>query len=88
MGNEENRKIRFVQKFLQPGNSLKIQMIGGLIQNQHMGFPDQCPGKKCPAFIPTGKRFKGMFLSQSYPVNDRGDLMIEAPSVSLIQFRL
>ena len=36
------------QQRTQPGHAFRIQAVGGFIQDQHAGIPEQCPGKRQP----------------------------------------
>ena len=55
MGNHDHNPLKASQKILQPGHHLIIQMVGGLIQKQHITGIHQRPGQRHPFLLPAGQ---------------------------------
>ena len=55
MGNGDNGAGEFVQEALQPGDRFGVEVIGGLVQQQHVGLRKQQPAQRYAAFLATGE---------------------------------
>ena len=56
MGDEHDAAGKTAQEFLQPADGFDVQMIGWLIQQQHVRRADQCLGQQYATFHATRKR--------------------------------
>ena len=55
MGNHDHNTFKTSQKILQPGHHLIVQMVGRLVQKQHITGIHQCPGQCHPLLLPSGQ---------------------------------
>ena len=55
MGDSDNGARVFMEETLQPGNALCVQVVGGLVQQQHVGLGQQQFAQCDAAFFTTGQ---------------------------------
>ena len=65
MGNHKDGSPKFPQIFFQPGNHLRIQMIGRLVQQQHIKIQSQYFSQSYLAPLSSGKIFYRRIILQN-----------------------
>ena len=73
---------------LQPGDRLKIQVIGWLIQQQQIRPWGKRPGKRRSPAPPTGKRFQGLAGVQTHLRAYAFDLLLGMPAPMCIDMAM
>ena len=61
MGNGNHGTGEVFQKTFQPGHRFRIQVIGGFVQNQHVGVGQQQAAQRNAAFFTTRQVFNFCF---------------------------
>ena len=55
MGDRDHRARVVVQMLLQPRDALRVEVVGGLVEQQHVRLGQQQPGQRNPALLPTAE---------------------------------
>lgn len=69
MANQHHAALVLVDGVGQGVNGLDVQVIGGLIQEEHVGILTSQPGKAHPALLPVRQVSNGVHLGGKKPRN-------------------
>jgi hypothetical protein len=88
MGHEHYGLVEFEKEFLQPGDGVDVQVVGGLVQEEEIGIIREGLGQKDPAFQPRGKQSKlGIFIKTG-PGDHGFDPLVKIPGAGCLQLVL
>jgi len=86
---DEYDRARIVgQKALEPGDRLDVQVIGRLVEQEHVGLCDQGTGEQDAAAPAAGQGIQNSVGGQSQASEDEFNSLLEAPAVPFLEFVL
>jgi hypothetical protein len=88
MGDEQQRATETEQEFLQPGDGIDVQVVGGLVQQQQVRLVHQGARQQHPALEPAGQVIEGQVGVQLQPRQHGLDPLLQLPAVAAFQFML
>ena len=88
MGDEDHGAGVIQQKRFEPLDRFDVEVVGRLVQQQHVGLADQCARQQYPALPPARQGVDDRLRRQSQLGDDQLDALLKAPAVALFQFVL
>ena len=79
MGHEHERLFVLEQEILEPKDGSDVEMVCGLVEEQHVRFAHQGPGQKDPAFHARGQKPELGILVQTGPCDHRFHPLVILP---------
>ena len=86
MGDGDDRALVIAQVMLQPGHRLGVQVVGGLVEQQDIGFGQQQPGEGHPAAFAAGEHLDGRIRGRAAQgVHGQFQVAVQVPGVDLVE---
>ena len=79
MGDKEQRAPPAGEKLLQPGDRLEVEVVGRLVEQQHVGLGDQGPRQKHPTLAAGGERGKRGVAVEAHRLDRAVDQRLDVP---------
>ena len=79
MGDEHQRAGPVAQELLQPVDRGNVQMVGRLVEQQHLGLGHQRPGQQHPALEPARQPRELLVSIQPHAIQGGGHPLVQAP---------
>ena len=88
MRDKNDRAGVIFKELLEPVDGIDVQVIGGLIQQEHLGLPHQGARQDHPPLLSAGKLGKVLFGVELHPGNDTLSLMVQLPAAGTVDLAL
>ena len=88
VGDGDDRALEVHQQALQPLNAVQVQVVGGLVQQQHVGLGHQGLGQCHTLFGTAGEGAHNRLGVQVQAVQGLGDALLPVPAVQGFDFAL
>jgi hypothetical protein len=88
VGDGDDRAFVVTQVVFQPGHGLGVQVVGGLVEQQDVGFGQQQAGESDAPFSPPDRILTGVSPGGSAGLHGDFQVRIEVPGVVLVEFVL
>ena len=86
MGDSDDGSGIILKMVFQPGDGLGIEMVGGFVQKQNVGFLQQQPAQRHPAFFPAGQHLdQGIARRTPQRIHGHFQAGIQIPCFQMIQ---
>ena len=89
VGDRDDGARVLLQVLLQPLHALRVQVVGGLVEQQQVGLGQQQPAQRDPALLPAGQAGDlGVGRRAAQRVHGLLDLAVQVPGVPVVQLLL
>ena len=79
VGDQQQRALEILQQLFQPGDRIQIQVVGGLVEQQHIGLGHQRAAQGDALLQPTGERADQPRAIDIEPVQGLVDALLPVP---------
>ena len=86
MGDGDDASIEVHQQLFEPGDGVQVQVVGRLVQQQHVRFGHQCLRQSHPFFGPARKRAHDGIFVQVQAVQSFLDPLLPVPAIQSLYF--
>jgi hypothetical protein len=88
VGHEDQRAGVLEQPRLEPRDRVDVQVVGRLVEDEHVGLGDQRPRQQHTAAPPAGERVDRHVARQSQAIEHHLDPLLDAPAIALVELVL
>ena len=85
MRDEEKRRIVLDQDFLEPLDRIDVEMVRGLVEEQHVGFAHERPREQDLSLRSAGRSRERCLGVEAQVNDDRVDARVDLPSVRRVE---
>jgi hypothetical protein len=88
VGDKHEAATQAVEEVFQPGDGIEVEMVGGFVQQEHIGLFDQRLRQQHPTLHATGQRRELFVFSQAQALHHLGDTPVHVPALGRFDPRL
>jgi hypothetical protein len=85
---EHQRAGILEQPGLEPRNGIDVEVVGGLVEDEHVGLGDERARQQHATAPPTGERIDRDVARQAQAIEDHLDALLDPPAIALVELVL